>query len=44
LPQDDPKQRRPNIERAEKLLNWKPTVPLTEGLKTTADYFKDVIK
>lgn len=44
LPQDDPKQRRPNIERAEKLLNWKPTVPLTEGLKKTADYFKDVIK
>ena len=44
LPQDDPKQRRPNIERAEKLLNWKPTVPLTEGLKKTADYFQDVIR
>ncbi len=44
LPQDDPKQRRPNIERAEKLLNWTPSVPLAEGLKRTVDYFKGVIR
>ena len=33
LPQDDPKQRQPNIERAKRLLGWAPTVPLAEGLK-----------
>ena len=33
LPQDDPKQRQPNIERANSLLGWSPTVPLAEGLK-----------
>lgn len=42
LPQDDPKQRQPNIERAKKLLNWEPTVPLAEGLKRTVKYFSDV--
>ena len=41
LPQDDPKQRQPNIERAKKLLGWQPTVPLAEGLKKTATYFAD---
>jgi len=44
LPQDDPKQRQPNIERAKKLLNWRPTVPLGEGLKETVDYFADKIQ
>ncbi len=39
LPQDDPKQRQPNIDRAKKLLNWEPKVPLAEGLKKTVDYF-----
>lgn len=39
LPQDDPKQRKPNIERAQKLLGWEPKVPLAEGLKKTVDYF-----
>ena len=43
LPQDDPKQRKPNIERATSLLNWQPTVPLAEGLKKTAAYFSGVI-
>jgi len=43
LPQDDPKQRQPNIERAKNLLNWKPTIPLAEGLKKTADYFAGVV-
>ena len=43
LPQDDPKQRKPNIERAKKLLGWEPKVPLAEGLKKTVDYFRTVV-
>ena len=43
LPQDDPKQRQPNIERANKLLGWQPTVPLAEGLKKTVDYFAGLV-
>ncbi len=43
LPQDDPKQRQPNIERAKTLLGWGPKVPLAEGLKKTVGYFADVI-
>ncbi len=39
LPADDPKQRRPDISRAQQLLNWNPRVPLDEGLKKTVDYF-----
>jgi UDP-glucuronate decarboxylase len=39
LPEDDPKQRQPNITRAKKLLGWEPKVPLTEGLKKTVAYF-----
>ncbi len=39
LPQDDPKQRQPNIERAKNLLGWSPTVPLAEGLQKTVAYF-----
>lgn len=39
LPQDDPKQRKPNIERAKSLLGWSPRVPLAEGLKKTVAYF-----
>lgn len=39
LPQDDPKQRKPNIDRANKLLGWSPTVPLAEGLERTVAYF-----
>ncbi len=39
LPQDDPKQRRPDITLAKKLLNWQPGVPLDLGLKNTLDYF-----
>ena len=41
LPQDDPKQRQPNIERARKLLGWEPKVPLAEGLKKTVAYFAE---
>ncbi len=44
LPQDDPKQRQPNIERAKNLLKWQPTIPLAEGLKKTVAYFSEGIK
>jgi dTDP-glucose 4,6-dehydratase len=40
LPQDDPRQRQPDITRARKLLGWKPKVPLAEGLKRTIEYFR----
>jgi dTDP-glucose 4,6-dehydratase len=39
LPQDDPKQRRPDISRARKLLHWEPKVDLEEGLRRTVIYF-----
>ena len=39
LPQDDPKQRQPDIQRAKELLGWQPTIPLAEGLKKTVAYF-----
>jgi UDP-glucuronate decarboxylase len=41
LPQDDPMQRKPNIERAKKLLNWEPRIELEEGLKNTINYFEN---
>jgi UDP-glucuronate decarboxylase len=40
LPADDPKQRRPDISLAQKLLGWDPTVRLDEGLARTIDYFR----
>ncbi|MGY3053438.1 dTDP-glucose 4,6-dehydratase [Pedobacter sp. UYEF25] len=40
LPQDDPKQRRPDITKARALLNWEPKVNRAEGLKITYAYFK----
>jgi dTDP-glucose 4,6-dehydratase len=40
LPQDDPKQRRPDIKKARELLGWEPKVDRAEGLKITYDYFK----
>ncbi len=40
LPQDDPKQRKPDTSRAQKLLDWNPTIPLHEGLQKTVAYFK----
>ena len=43
LPQDDPKQRKPNIERAHKLLGWSPHIELAEGLRRTASYFEKTI-
>ena len=43
LPGDDPKQREPIIEKASDLLNWKPLVVRSEGLKKTVEYFKSTI-
>jgi dTDP-glucose 4,6-dehydratase len=42
LPQDDPKQRRPDITLAQELLNWEPKVHRSEGLKITYEYFKSL--
>lgn len=43
LPQDDPKQRQPNIDIAQRELGWKPSVALTAGLERTIDYFRGVL-
>ena len=43
LPQDDPKQRKPNIKKATELLGWSPEVDLHEGLLLTSSYFKSII-
>jgi UDP-glucuronate decarboxylase len=40
LPQDDPRQRQPEISRARKFLNWEPRVPLRDGLSETIEYFR----
>ncbi|SKB94797.1 UDP-glucuronic acid decarboxylase family protein [Daejeonella lutea] len=42
LPTDDPKQRRPDITKARKILNWEPKVGRAEGLKITYEYFKSL--
>jgi len=39
LPQDDPKQRKPDITKAKKILGWSPKVPLNAGLTQTIAYF-----
>lgn len=43
LPQDDPRQRQPDITKARNWLGWEPTVPLQEGLKLTIEDFRDRI-
>jgi dTDP-glucose 4,6-dehydratase len=40
LPEDDPRQRQPDISKARRLLGWEPRVPLEEGLRLTLDYFR----
>jgi dTDP-glucose 4,6-dehydratase len=40
LPEDDPKQRQPDISKARAVLGWEPRVPLEEGLRLTVDYFR----
>ena len=44
LPGDDPKQRKPDISKAEKLLGWRPATPLREGLTKTIAYFDDLLR
>ena len=42
LPEDDPRQRRPDISRASDLLNWRPTIDLAVGLDLTVNYFSNI--
>jgi UDP-glucuronate decarboxylase len=44
LPPDDPRQRRPDISRTRKILDWEPTTPLREGLGRTIEYFENLVK
>jgi len=43
LPQDDPKQRQPDISRAKEQFGWSPSVEIDEGLELTIDYFKNLL-
>jgi UDP-glucuronate decarboxylase len=43
LPQDDPRQRRPDITQAKKMLNWEPAINLEQGLIKTIDYFRKIV-
>ena len=43
LPQDDPRQRRPDITKARKFLDWRPRVEIEEGLLLTIKYFEDIL-
>jgi dTDP-glucose 4,6-dehydratase len=42
LPEDDPRQRQPDITKARRLLNWEPRVSLDEGLRLTIDHFRSL--
>jgi len=44
LPQDDPRQRRPDISKAQEVLSWSPRTPLAEGLKRTIAYFEELLR
>jgi UDP-glucuronate decarboxylase len=44
LPEDDPKQRRPDISLAKEKLDWQPKIQLKEGLQKTVEYFADLLK
>jgi UDP-glucuronate decarboxylase len=43
LPQDDPRQRQPDVSEAQRLLGWRPAIPLREGLKRTIPYFESLL-
>jgi UDP-glucuronate decarboxylase len=43
LPEDDPKQRKPDIQKAEQLLGWQPSIELDKGIKKTTSYFRKVL-
>ena len=40
LPSDDPRKRRPDISKAQRILGWTPVVTLEDGLRETVEYFK----
>lgn len=44
LPQDDPRQRQPNIAKAKRMLGWEPQIPLRQGLTKTIDYFDQLLR
>jgi UDP-glucuronate decarboxylase len=44
LPEDDPRQRRPDISKAQQMLNWAPHTPLKAGLTKTIAYFEELLK
>jgi len=44
LPQDDPIKRRPNIQKAKKLINWEPNYSLSQGLDLTIEYFRKIFE
>jgi dTDP-glucose 4,6-dehydratase len=43
LPQDDPRQRKPDITKAKKLMGWEPKIQLREGLEKSMDYFRSAV-
>jgi UDP-glucuronate decarboxylase len=44
LPEDDPQQRKPDIQRAREILDWRPSIALEDGLKRTIHYFESLIR
>jgi dTDP-glucose 4,6-dehydratase len=44
LPQDDPRQRRPDISKAKRLLDWEPKIDLQTGLRMSLDYFRSAVQ
>jgi len=44
LPQDDPKQRRPDISKARSLLGWEPRVVFRKGLELSLEYFREAVQ
>jgi len=44
MPEDDPKQRQPDIAQAKRILGWQPKIQLEEGLKKTIEYFAEQIQ
>ena len=44
VPEDDPKQRKPDISLAKKTINWEPKITLDKGLEKTIDYFEKILE